>query len=203
MRGWQLGMIPYEGEVNQVLQTKECLYDALFQLLKSTPYSSVTVGQICRKADFSRAVFYNHYHNKDEFLREIFDRIVAYYHVKIEQADKAGVLNESYTHTIWLKILRRNKDFFLLLDDIGKQDWLTEHLTREYDNLYPRMSHSKQTDNMVFREYFLAYHATGVAGLYIKWLKQDDPLPPDEFAKIIMHLYQYKNIRSFLSFLGE
>ena len=68
-------MIPLGREAAQVLRTKECLYTALFKLLKTCAYEDITIGQICRKADYSRAVFYNHYHNKEEFFTEIFNRI--------------------------------------------------------------------------------------------------------------------------------
>lgn len=196
-------MIPIENEINQVLQTKSCLYTALFELLKSRPYESITVGQICKKADFSRAVFYNHYHNKDEFLREIFDRIVFYYHTKIERAEQEHQLTETYTHVTWLRVLSKNKEFFLLLERIGKTEWLVEYLASEFDNLFAKLAHEEPTESELFHNYFVTYHAMGVCGLYMKWLKEDEPLPLEQFSGIIMHLYQYKNIRSFLNFLEE
>lgn len=63
-------MIAIGNEVPQVLRTKQCLYKALFKLLEGRAYEDITVGQICRKADYSRAVFYNHYHSKEEFLKK-------------------------------------------------------------------------------------------------------------------------------------
>ena len=123
-----VNMVPLGTEVNQVLQTKHALYDAFTQLLDSRAYNDITVGQICKKANFSRAVFYNHYHNKNEFLQEIFNRIIALYHKKIDHAERKGTLTEEFIHTTFLGILQEYKKFFLLLDDIRRLDMLEHFL---------------------------------------------------------------------------
>ena len=90
-------MIALEGEVAQVLRTKQCLYKALFTLLEGRKYEDITVGQICKKADYSRAVFYNHYHSKEEFFEEIFQRIIELYHQKMKKAEDEGRLSPEYS----------------------------------------------------------------------------------------------------------
>ena len=198
-----VNMVAFHSEVNQVLQTKLALYDAFGHLLDSCNYNDITVGQICRKAGFSRAVFYNHYHNKEAFLKEIFDRIIELYHQKIARAESEGRLTEELIHVTLLKILMRNKKFFLLLDQEGKTDILVDYLTQEHFSLFHRMAHRNLPEADLYRTYFVRHHALGVCGLYMDWLKQENPMPIEDFTKILTHLYQYQNIKVFVNFMEE
>ena len=171
-----VNMVPLGTEVNQVLQTKHALYDAFTQLLDSRAYNDITVGQICKKANFSRAVFYNHYHNKNEFLQEIFNRIIALYHKKI----------------------------FLLLDDIRRLDMLEHFLEQENYSIFCRAAHLEAAASTTcYCTYLLRYHAIGLSGLYIDWLRRDNPIPVEDFVKILKHLLQYQTIKSFVTFMEE
>lgn len=192
-------MIPLGREAAQVLRTKECLYTALFKLLKTCAYEDITIGQICRKADYSRAVFYNHYHNKEEFFTEIFNRIMELYRYKIEQAAEAGLLTKNYTYVVFLKVLQRNRDFFLLLEHNGVQRLLSEFFMHEPDVLYPKFAHEGTPASQQFQTYFLRYHSEGLSSLCMQWLHEETPLPPEQFAKILQSLYCYDHIRYFLS----
>lgn len=199
-----INMVPLGTEVNQVLQTKHALYDAFTQLLDSRAYNDITVGQICKKANFSRAVFYNHYHNKNEFLQEIFNRIIALYHKKIDHAERKGTLTEEFIHTTFLGILQEYKKFFLLLDDIRRLDMLEHFLEQENYSIFCRAAHLEAAASTTcYCTYLLRYHAIGLSGLYIDWLRRDNPIPVEDFVKILKHLLQYQTIKSFVTFMEE
>lgn len=197
-------MVPLGPEVNQVLHTKLALYDAFAQLLDSRAYNDITVGQICKKANFSRAVFYNHYHNKNEFLQEIFDRIIMLYHKKIDKAERKGTLTEDYVLATFLHILQEYKKFFLLLHDIRRIDMLEHFLEQESYPIFCRAAHQEEASAATgYRAYFLRYHAIGLSGLYIDWLRQEEPISAEDFVKVLKYLLQYQNIKNFVTFMEE
>lgn len=191
-------MIPLGDEVPQVLRTKQCLYEAFFRLLEGRAYEDITVGQICKKADYSRAVFYNHYHSKEEFFEEIFDRIIELYHQKLEKAERENRLTPEYSYKAFLKILLRNKEFFILLEKNGIQNLLVNYFMKEPDRLYLMYSGDRAPNSEDYHEYFLRYHAVGLAGICLEWIKQDEPMPLEEFVSVVEKLYGYKQLKLFL-----
>lgn len=191
-------MIALGHEAAQVLRTKQCLYKALFKLLEGRAYGDITVGQICKKADYSRAVFYNHYHSKEEFFEEIFDRIIELYHQKITKAKLENRLTLEYSYTVFLKILLRNREFFLLLEKSGNQNLLIEYFMREPENLYPLYAGHKVPGDEPYYSYFLQYHAMGLTGICLEWLRREDPAQVDEFVGVLKRLYGYRQFKQFL-----
>lgn len=51
--------------------TKDAIETALILLMKEKPYHTITVVDICKKANVSRTFFYKYYTEKDEIIREI------------------------------------------------------------------------------------------------------------------------------------
>lgn len=191
-------MIAIGNEVPQVLRTKQCLYKALFKLLEGRAYEDITVGQICRKADYSRAVFYNHYHSKEEFFEEIFNRIIEVYHLKLKKAEQENRLTQKYSYTAFFKLLLRYREYFLMLEKSGNQSLLVNYFLREPEKLYPLYADSQAPNSEAYCKYFLRYHAMGLTGACFEWLKQEKPMPAEEFVPIIEKLYGYKQFKLFL-----
>lgn len=57
----------------RIRRTRVLLQDALFNLLKSKPFESVTVQDITTEATVSRATFYSHYLDKHDLLNGMTD----------------------------------------------------------------------------------------------------------------------------------
>lgn len=57
----------------RTIMTKAFIKDALLELLNNTAYEKITVSQICKTAEITRATFYLHYQNLDEVLDEALD----------------------------------------------------------------------------------------------------------------------------------
>ncbi len=60
-------------------KTREAIYGAFTKLLKSEPYSKITVQAIIDMADIGRTTFYTHFETKDDLLgslcTDIFDHV--------------------------------------------------------------------------------------------------------------------------------
>ena len=55
----------------RIVKTKRALTDAFAELIVDTPYDSLTVNDLCRKAGIRRATFYKHYKDKLDFLNKM------------------------------------------------------------------------------------------------------------------------------------
>ncbi len=51
--------------------TRKAIRDALMELLKTKPYSKISVTEICRLAEINRGTFYIHYYDADDVLDDI------------------------------------------------------------------------------------------------------------------------------------
>jgi len=69
--------MPKKNKIDRRIQrTKQALRNALLELIKEKGYDSISVEEITRRADLSRATFYLHYKDKEDLLVEEFHEIV-------------------------------------------------------------------------------------------------------------------------------
>jgi AcrR family transcriptional regulator len=60
----------YQKQTNPVaIRTQKAFTDALLSLIRERPYEEISVTDICRRADFVRKTFYNHFDSKDDVVR--------------------------------------------------------------------------------------------------------------------------------------
>lgn len=56
-------------------KTREAIFNAFCELLKSKHYHQITVGEIIERADIGRATFYAHFETKDFLLKELCEEL--------------------------------------------------------------------------------------------------------------------------------
>ena len=56
----------------RITKSKRDLCNALVELMKSTPFKKITVGDICSTAMINKMTFYKHYADKYELLNDVF-----------------------------------------------------------------------------------------------------------------------------------
>ncbi len=68
---------PGEAQVRdrRATRTRSALHRALFSLLEDRPYETLTVLNICERADIGRSAFYEHFAGKDDLFRVGFDQL--------------------------------------------------------------------------------------------------------------------------------
>ena len=78
----------------QALTTKNKIYNATFELIKSQGLQNVTVEAICTKAEVSVGSFYNSYKSKNDILMDIYIRADEYFLDTIEKKLKEGSFSD-------------------------------------------------------------------------------------------------------------
>lgn len=192
-------MFPLDRENAQILRTKRWMYEALMELLNEMPFASITVGHICKRAAVSRTVFYNHYDNKEALLREIFQRIMTVYRIKVERA--LSLETSGHTRTIYrilCKELMRSRAFFRQLHRDGFDGFLVDFFAQSHGEFFQLVSHKKPPEAPEYIKYFVPYHANGLSVLLFQWLCDEDPISPEQMADIAIRLLRSVNVDFFL-----
>lgn len=195
----RLKMFPLKNENSQILRTKRWLYDALFSLMEERPFSELTVKDICHRADVSRAVFYNHYSNKEALLFEIFQRCAAVYWIKATDSISGKTEKRCRTlYTVLCSELMRFRPFYQLLYQ-NNYDWLlTDLLKLIHDHFFELVSGKSAPVKADYQEYFIPYHATALSALFFHWLNEKDPISSEKMADIAIRLFRSSNVDAFL-----
>lgn len=59
------------GEDVRITKSKRDLCNALMELMLTTPFEKISVGEICKKAMINRMTFYKHYSDKYDLLNDV------------------------------------------------------------------------------------------------------------------------------------
>ena len=110
--------------------TKECIMDALLQLMQTKDYDAITITDLTRRAGVSRMSYYRNYHSKDEILTDYMYRIITEYARELNFSTiRSGF--QTYEHILHsLRYLRKYKDYVLCLQKANRSEILLQGLDR-------------------------------------------------------------------------
>jgi len=78
----------------RVARTRSALHKALTELMLGQDYETITVNDICNRADISRSAFYQHFAGKDDLFRTGFEQL----RLDLVKAISAGKPHNQKTH---------------------------------------------------------------------------------------------------------
>ena len=162
-------------------KSREAIIKAFRDLLKSEPYSKVTVQQIIDKADVARATFYAHYETKDDLLTEmcedIFEHVFSHDTAKEPTHDfrDSESLRATLTHILYH--LRDNRTFLKdLLSDQNDNTFMLK-LKEQLRSLFEKNLDLPDSD--VPEEYVLHHMVSDFAETIDWWMKHDSYTPEE------------------------
>ncbi|MGN0319358.1 MAG: TetR/AcrR family transcriptional regulator [Lachnospira sp.] len=157
---------------------KECIVEALLQLLYSKPLSSITISELCDKAGVSRMSFYRNYESKEEIfvkrLEEIFDEY------KKESDDTAsGIFYDEAHMQHYLEYLYKYKDFLKGLVYCG------------FGNIFLEMTNDYICNkwNGVADRYTLSAFAGALYNTFNRWSTEKYAVNPTELAHNLARIF--------------
>ena len=71
--------LPFSNFTKRNLFTRQCIGQAITELLKSGDFEHITVSDIVKKAGVSRMTFYKYYHTKNDVIKDYMQEIIAGY----------------------------------------------------------------------------------------------------------------------------
>lgn len=172
----------------RVKRTKKMFKDALKELmLQHNDYMSISVKELCDKAELSRRTFYLHYEYIDDvlveiqedFSKEFYEATKQYNHIKDIEPVVRAFFDIHNNNPIYEKILLSPAEDYLR--EIMRSK--TVSVLDENDNLKDIRHYDMLTQN-ILEQY---YHMTVVAA-YREWARQRKIMSKDEVVKLTAKL---------------
>ena len=168
----------------RVRKTKAILRKNLITLMKDKSINSITVKELCEKADINRGTFYLHYkdvfHMLEEIEKELFEEFqhkLLSHEISPNKADAKPILQDIYT------FIAQNSDFCMVsLCERGDMVFVKKIVSLIYEKGYSDWSSIFKTkDKDLFDKYY-SFILYGAIGLIDHWLKNGLKESPEYMA---------------------
>ena len=170
----------------RVTKSKRDLCNALIELMKSTPFKKITVGDICSAAIINKMTFYKHYADKYELLNDVLLNFKQSILVRAETAMSTPNVEDTALD-LTLHLLDAVIDECLekkqLLLDISHDDLvLTMISTTIEKSIYELLLSINQHHSLKYRLDTLAVAVSGAATFLIRyWLIHEHDIGKEQF----------------------
>lgn len=168
----------------RVRKTQEVLKKSLIKLMKDKSINSITVKELCEKADINRGTFYLHYKDVFHMLEEIekelfkeFQEMILSHEISPDNIQTKPILKDIFT------FIAQNSDFcMVVLCESGDMDFVKKIVSLIYDKGYSDWSSIfKKNDKDLFDKYY-SFILYGAIGLIDYWLKNGLKESPEYMA---------------------
>jgi len=172
----------------RVRNTKKRLRQTFAQLMSEKPLQSITVAELCARAEINRSTFYAHYSDIYDLQQKLEQEIYLEFQATLAQVDLASNLSEDRVPLFMLTIfrfLKRNADmcavflgphsdrqFVMNLLETAKETTLVQ-----YGQIYKKASPHQL-------ELFYTFIAYGCIGLLEYWMKNGFVESVEEMAQL-------------------
>lgn len=194
------GMTPAPCAVDRrITRSKKALRIALIELMEERGFDSITVGDLCARADLNRGTFYNHFHDKENLLESFEDEI-------LQNLDclQGKMQNLNLKEILSFQIRKRPLPFLVELFDYLREERAFFHAVlgpggdvrfgpRLRDavcsNLIQSILHERyRKDPTPFVNYYVAFFASAYLGVITRWIETGMQESSEEMALIAMRL---------------
>lgn len=175
-----------EKEDLRIFRTRKLLCIALMDLLQTTSFDKLSVGDICEKAMIHRATFYNHFSDKNDLLNFAIDDLQ-------EELFEKSIEHESYNtqKEMYMALVECVIDFMIenkqKLSLIFKNN--TGKLSSCVSSTVKRSIRYLLGKNKYKHEYLLPidvivnFFTGGITMIGIDWLESENPYSKEEMLK--------------------
>lgn len=165
--------------------TKRIFADTLKQLMETTPFAKVSIGDITKACGMNRNSFYYHFRDKYELLNWIFLTEVT---CEINGEESCGFSSPGWELLARInRYLYGNRTFYAGAMEYEGQDSFVDYFRGFFRNLL-----ETQMDELLeremdpeFREFYLDFILDAMTMTIIRWIRNGAKYPPDRFTEMI------------------
>ena len=171
----------------RVRRTRRLLQEAMVALVVERPYERITVQDVLDRADVGRSTFYAHFRDKDALFESCFDDLRDGLEQELDAMAAGGpphnptspvgvIFEHAYRHrAVYRAMCGRHGDTVA-----------TRYLHRM---LVERLhAHLAQVGTRLPVDIVAEYHGSALAGVLIRWVRDDFPSTPETMARICLEL---------------
>ena len=167
------------------LRTKKALKRVMLELLSKKDISKITVSELSELADIGRGTFYLHYVDPydllDKLEDEMLEQITSHTPPLMARWDHDGLLN--HLETIWKYIYENKSAFDIMLNHRNGGRFMEKF--RRYCEIGAFAGHRQDLQEDYEQQYNITYVISGSLGIFLKWMEDGAPIPPDQLARIV------------------
>ena len=188
----------------RVKKTYDKLYSAFFELLSSQPYDSITVLDLCEKADVHRATFYKHFLDKQDFVSFCCSRLLDELNLTndillLGEGDESKVIYVNMCKKV-INFVHDNRRFIRDINASPGSEAFSSALLRAFTDLF-----EKRLTKVVLNGGILAspipmlasYYAGGVVSMLKWWAIDGEKYTKEEILRFAVTRFNEAEI-SFL-----
>ena len=156
--------------------TKECIYEALWEVIKHQEYNTITITQIANKAGVSRNAIYRNFESKDDIIQKRLLECYQSFTKKITHTQYA-LSREEYVTMVCEHLCSKRE----IAEPLVKAN-LTEFLLESF--AYVKGAYTTDTET----EFYENYRIGGALFVYLTWILRGCKETPQQLADIVNHI---------------
>ncbi|MCD8333914.1 MAG: TetR/AcrR family transcriptional regulator C-terminal domain-containing protein [Clostridiales bacterium] len=158
--------------------TKRALAMAMKELMEQTPFSKISVGDICEKCGMNRKSFYYHFRDKYDLVNWIFDVEFLQLTVQHEEGIRWTLLGEL------CRYFYDNRVFYRRALEVKGQNSFSDHFR---EMLYPLLREllKKVLAEPKQVEFYINFYSDAFICSLERWLSSRDCMPPEQFVELL------------------
>lgn len=177
-------------ESRKTRYTKAALRESLIELMQTRPILTISVKELCARAEISRSTFYAHYKDQYALLKQMEDETLTSVErmLKTHAGPQGAAGTRAVLEAILTYIADNSHSIQVLLSENGDIDFQKRFFRRFTDAQKMMRYFSEHTDNAEKTEYHLVFVVSGSIALLQHWLKNNMKIPIPEMAALLADL---------------
>lgn len=171
----------------RILKTRNVLYQALEELMKSKPFEDIKVSDICTLALVNRSTFYAHYSDKYELLSEYINSLKDALAMELDKNKNIRNSKEYYLEMIKLLLdhIDEKKDTYVSIMVNNKNSITMDILYDVIDKNIANQIKDVKEGKKIPTDIILKFYLGGVLNVCMEWLKYDQKYTKQEIIDYI------------------
>ena len=163
--------------------SRDCMVQALIQLLKTKSLSNITITELTERAGVSRMTYYRNYHSLDDIFSSYLKDLVESYRQDVATWPDKGNYNDSRNMLHCYEYFNHYKEFIACLVQTGLGHLLLQALDGYILDTY--YTEDKGQDFY----YTLRAFSGSLYNIYVTWILEDSKESAEEIVSIIRKIY--------------
>ena len=163
--------------------SRDCMVQALIQLLKTKSLSNITITELTERAGVSRMTYYRNYHSLDEIFSSYLKDLVESYRQDVAAWPDKGNYNDSRNMLHCYEYFYHYKELIACLVQTGLGHLLLQALDGYILDTY--YTEDKGRDFY----YTLRAFSGSLYNIYVTWILEDSKESAEEIVSIIRKIY--------------
>lgn len=162
--------------------TKNCIMEALLQLMHTQDYNDISITDITNRAGVSRMAYYRNYSSKDDILLDYMYRILKEYRAELNSPSFQSNF-QTYDHILYsLKYLQKYADYVLCLKKANRAEIVLHGL-----DLY-MLGVTETLESSELEKYKLYCYSGALYNIFMHWIQNDMKEDIEAIASVIYEL---------------